>query len=346
MFSAFVIAAALNSMAGAADVPAPPDAQLVLEIRAKAIYPDDKSFASAGDSGPDSFASYIYIGTTGCELGASNNEPTRPLSAGWHVTGTVLQRTGDSLLARIEWQRLWEQSQRLPGSDKRTMDVWIHSGDSLPLDEIASVPTGTCKARGARLEATVSDHLIGPPRAHMSGTVGAGARASGTGSGGGAGSGSGTSSSASVAFGGATGSGGASAGPGFGPGIASTIPMDLDVWLVHTRADGAETTQHQRVSGGQGRFTFRAITIGTAKGDASVQVEGGVQAVVDVSGERQLRVSVQREVTGAASSKGTSLSAYQLPGPDDVYAIELPSLRVKGEIVKADRVSIRVRPAK
>jgi hypothetical protein len=72
----------------------------------------------------------------------------------------------------------------------------------------------------------------------------------------------------------------------------------------------------------------------------------GEQAVVDVSGERQLRVSVQRQVTGAAASKGTSLSAYQLPGPDDVYAIELPPLNVKGEVLKADRVSIRVGLAK
>ena len=68
--------------------------------------------------------------------------------------------------------------------------------------------------------------------------------------------------------------------------------------------------------------------------------------MVDVSGERQLRVSVRRDVTGAAASKGVSLSAYQLPGPDDVYAIELPQLNVKGEAVKADRVSIRVRLAK
>src|SRR6187455_273228 len=72
MFAPFVIAAALSSIAGAADVPATPDAQLVLEIRAKAIYPDDKSFARAGDSGADSVASFIYIGPTGCELGASN----------------------------------------------------------------------------------------------------------------------------------------------------------------------------------------------------------------------------------------------------------------------------------
>jgi hypothetical protein len=361
MFAPLVIAAALGSMAGAADVPAPPDGELVLEIRAKAIYPDDKSFARAGDSGAVTVASYIYIVPNGCGLGASTNEPTQPLSGGWHVTGRVLQRTGDSLLARIEWQRLWEQSQRLPASEPRSMEVWIHSGDSLPLDEIASSPTEKCKALGARLEATVTDQLIGPPRAHMSGTGVGGARAGGTGSGGGAGSGGGTGAGgarAGATGGGGTGngggtsanmsvgSGGASTGPGFGPGVASTIPLDLDVWLVHTRADGGETTQHQRVSGGQSQFTFQAITIGTARGEASVQVQGGVQAVVDVSGERQLRVSVQRQVTGAASSRGTSLSAYQLPGPDDVYAIELPPLNVKGEMLKADRVSIRVRLAK
>lgn len=336
MFAPLVIAAALSSLAAAADVPAAPDGELVLDIRAKAIYPDDKSFARAGDSGAVSVASFIYIGPTGCELGASNNEPTRPLSAGWHVTGRVLQRTGDSLLAHIEWQRLWEQSQRLPSSQKQSMEVWIHAGDSLPLDEIASAPTGACKAQGARLEATVSDQLSGPPRAHMSGIVGAGPIGTGTGGAGAAG----------ARAGGATGSGGASAGPSFGSGVASTIPVDLDVWLVHTRADGAETTQHQRVGRGQGQFTFQAITIGTSRGEASVQIEGGVQAVVDVSGERQLRVSVQRQVTGAASSKGTSLSAYQLPGPDDVYAIELPPLNVKGEVLKADRVSIRVRLAR
>ena len=118
------------------------------------------------------------------------------------------------------------------------------------------------------------------------------------------------------------------------------------MWLVHTRADGSEDTQHQRVSGGEGSFSFAAMSIGTAKGDASVHVEGSARAVVDVSGERQLRVTVRRDVSGAAASKGVSLSAYQLPGPDDVYAIELPPLNVKGEAVKADSVSIRVRLAK
>ena len=154
-----------------------------------------------------------------------------------------------------------------------------------------------------------------------------------------------TGGSGSGASGG-TGSGGASAGAAFGPGVASTLPVDLDVWLVHTRADGAEDTLHQRVTAAQSQFTFPAITIATAQGNASVQVDGGVRAVVDVSGERQLRVSVRRAVTGAVSSNGSSLSAYQIPGPDDVYAIELPALRVKAEIVKADRVSIRVRLAR
>jgi len=325
MFAPLLLAAAFTSLTGAAGVPPALDAQLVLEIRATAIYPDVKSFARAGDSNPDSLATYIYIGPTGCEIGASSNEPTRPVSAGWHVTGRVLQRTGDSVLARLEWQRVWEQSQRVSGGSKKTMDVWIQAGDSLPLDEIASVPTPPCRAQGARLEATVTEQVIGPPGARMSGTVGAGATGRGTGGGTGAGAG---------------------AGPTFGPGIASILPVDLDVWLVHTRADGTEDTQHQRVSDGQGAFSFPAISIATAQGIATVRIEGGVRAVVDVSGERQLRVSVRREVTGAGASKGQSLSAYQLPGPDDVYAIELPALRVNGGAVKAVRLSIRVRLAK
>ena len=174
MFAPLLLAAALGS-----------DAQLVLDIRAKAIYPDDKSFARAGDSNVESVASYIFIGATGCELGASSSEPTRPISAGWHVTGKVLQRTGDSLLARIEWERLWDQSHRLTGGSKKSMEVWIRAGDSLPLDEIASTPTPPCRAQGARLEATVTDQVVGPPAAHMTGTVGAGPIGHGTGSGGG-----------------------------------------------------------------------------------------------------------------------------------------------------------------
>jgi hypothetical protein len=327
MFTSLLIAAALTSIAGRPDVPPGPQRQLVLEIVGKTVYADGSTRGWAGDSDPASFGGYVYTGATGCELGAADNEPAKQPSSGWRIAGRVLQRTNDTLLVRIEWQRVWEQSRRLPDGLKGSMEVSIREGDRLPLDEINSAPAGPCQALGVRLEAAVLDRPVTPPTAKMRGGVGAGAgRIGGIGQAAGAGTGQG------VAVG------------GYGPGIASTTPAELDVWLVHTRADGTEDAQYQRVRTPEGRFQFPAITIATANGDASVQIGGGVAAIIDVTGEKQLRLAVQRRIAGGG--QGQSLSAYQMPGPDDVYAIELPDIRAKGEIVKADSVSIRLRLAR
>lgn len=319
MLGSILIAAALIAIPAVQEVPAGPQRQLVLEMWAKTTYPDGKTGGTAGESDADRLTGYVYSGATGCELGAASKEPIGVKSAGWRIDGRVLQRVGDSLFVRIEWQRLWEQSRRLADGLKGSMDVWMREGDRLPLDEINSTPSGACQANGMRLEATVADRPVPPPSAKMSGVE----------VGGGAGAGSGRVEVAS-----------------HGPGIASTTPVQLDVWLVHTRADGTEAEQHQRLSTPAERFRFSPIAIATSAGTATVQVDGSLAAVVDVSGERQLRLSVQRVVTGGAASRGVSVSAYRMPGPDDVYAIELPQLRVKGEIVKSDRVSIRIRLAK
>ncbi len=82
----------------------------------------------------------------------------------------------------------------------------------------------------------------------------------------------------------------------------------------------------------------------TSEGDATYQVGGAIAAVIDVTGEKQLRVVIERKATGGAGvGGGQSLGAYQMPGPGDVYSFEIPAPRVKGRDVKSDRLSIRVR---
>lgn len=336
MIAYLLVAASLGlSAAAASDLPQAPPTELVLAISASPILPGGKDLSYARASDPTSFTEYLFsMDNSPCSVGGSVRDLASPPTYGWRVSGRVLQRLDENLLVQIEWQRLWEQSQRLNNGLKGSMQVSLHVGDRLPLDEIYVPAVPGCDALGTRLEATVFERVVSPPRAKMRGTgamVGVGA---GRGSGSGMGSGQGQGETALA---------------GFGPGISSlAAPVAVELWLVHTLPDGGEKVQRMTVPASpSSRFRFPAIKIATAEGDATVEISGGVAAVVDVSGEKQLRMLIQRRVSDnpLVIGGGTSISAYQMPKPGDVYSFETPALRVKGVEVKSDRVSLRLRLA-
>jgi len=334
MTTCLLVAALLGLPAsGLSDVPQAPPTELVLVVSASPIRPDRTSLSSASASDPTSFAEYLFSSTTPCSVGGSVRDLASPPNYGWRVSGRVLRRLGENLLVEIEWQRLWEQSQRLDNGLKGSMQVSLHVGDRLPLDDIYVPLVPGCDALGTHLEATVIERVVSPPRAKMSGTATIAARA-GTGTGSGVVLRNGEGQSATTLT-------------GFGPGIASLAArVDVELWLVHTMPSGGEEVQRMTVPASpSSRFRFPAISIASAEGDATVEISGGVAAVVDVSGEKQLRVLIERLVTDnlLVNGQGQSLGAYQMPKPGDVYSFEIPAVRSKGVEVKSDRVSLRLR---
>ncbi len=359
------LAAASAVAPSVAEGPQGPGTQIMLELTAKGIYADGKGSGRASSTDLNSIDGFVYTGSTPCELGASRSEPgwMKP-GNGWRVSGRVLRHESDGLFVQIDWKRVWTESQRNDTGPGGTLQVFIHSGESVPLEEIPIAPSGSCKAIGARLEASAVVVPNRPPTARMRGTVGTSVDGihAGAGAGVGAGVGAGNRLPPVGPVGGGASAGAGSSGgvgggiganatdlAGFGPGIASLAdPVAFDLFLVHTRADGSEDVRQVNLpASGVVHFNFSAITVSTAEGDAKLEISGAIAAVVDVTGEKQLRVIIDRRVTGNGSvnSQGHSRGAYQMPGPDDVYSFETPDLRSKGVEVKSDRVAVRLRLA-
>ncbi len=330
MIAMLLAAASLVVPALGAQAPQEAPTQLVLTISATPVYPDGKVRTWVGSDGITSEdTGYLFGGPNPCSAGASVKEPDEKSphgvpGYGWRYSARVLQRQDDNLLVEISWQRLWEQSRRIENGQKGSMQVSLHSGDRLPLDDIFMPLVDGCNASGLHLEASAVKRAVPTPGAKMSGVEVARARAAEL-------------------------ERGTTSVTGFGSGIASSAePVNVDVWLVHTLANGTEEVQRMTMSASpSSQFRFPPITVGTAEGNATVEISGGVWAIVDTSGEKQLRVMIGRVVRDnpALNGVGHSISAHPMPKPGEVYSFETPELRSKGEPVKSDRVSLRLRIA-
>jgi hypothetical protein len=335
MIATLFVAASLVG-AAAQQAPQGPPKELVLRISATPIYPDGKVHSWVGSDGVTSEdTGYLFGGPNPCTAGASVKEPdaSSPHGVpgyGWRYFARVLQRQDDNLLVEIEWQRLWDQSRRIENGQRGSMQVSLHVGDRLPLDDIFVPLVAGCDASGMHLEASASERTVPAPGAKMSVVNGvAGARAA--------------ELESMVRS-------GAGATVGFGSGIASAAePVNVDLWLVHELANGTdEEVQRMTMSASpSSQFRFPPITVGTAVGNATVEISGNVSAIVTASGDKQLRILIGRVVRDnpALNGVGSSVSAHPMPKPGEVYSFETPELRSKGEPVKSDRVSLRLRIA-
>ncbi len=357
MLELFMIAAALSGPAVVPEAPQRAGMQLVLQVRVISVYPDGSVRGYAAGSDPEAFDGYVYSGPEPCTIGGSNSDPTaRKPEFGWRIAGRVLERNGKQFLAQVDWQRHWVQGKLVTDSRKESQQLSISIGDRIMLDQFDIPPSDSCDALGVRLEATVEERPIPPPRAKMTGTVGAVA------GGGGAGAAAGGRVVPILplqdpATRGASGSGAAAGGRGaasselavFGPGVASLgEPAEVDLFLVHVRPDGSEDVKRMRVPASpNSRFHFEPISVETSVGPATLLVGGAIAAVVTDSGERQLRVVIDRQIMNnpKINGRGQSLGAYKMPGASDVYSFETPQLSSRGVPVTSDRVSVRMKLA-
>jgi hypothetical protein len=223
---------------------------LVLEIALRRYSSDGKVAGHAGNSGTeDKVESYVWTMGSSCGLSSSSTEPSSVPGFGWHFTGTVVSRTADQVVARIEWRRLWENGQRVQGGASGSATHTLKNGERVELDRATPAGASSCGASDVKLEASIAPRA---PLALTTTTPGRGGR------------GALTTTRNQPAKGTARGRGGAIA-PVLTPDqgrlamrSAGGGSYEAELWLVHKRPDGTETVQQQTVRFSSGFFYFNS----------------------------------------------------------------------------------------
>jgi hypothetical protein len=135
-----------------------------------------------------------------------------------------------------------------------------------------------------------------------------------------------------------------------------TRQFDVDLWLVRNAPGRKEEAVHQSLNGvrGSAQFAFAPVSIETPRGNVNLQVTGLFRLTTDDLGAQQLVFITTRSVRFAPaggssrdtppSMTGTSTTTNPMPGPDDVLAFEMPSIRMpNGGPALPDQFAIRVR---
>jgi hypothetical protein len=137
-----------------------------------------------------------------------------------------------------------------------------------------------------------------------------------------------------------------------GPGAGSRGPalLDTELWLVHTRPDGAEDGRHVTIQpdASGAPYAFPALTIPTTKGTMKVEVSGVIRPTVRGGSVTGLSVRLDRRLTSDGTppidTRGDSSKEISLPNPNDVIAFEMPALpSPAGELLSGHQFSLRLR---
>jgi hypothetical protein len=158
--------------------PAIGQAALVFQVGIHRYLADGRVGGSAGDSGTESFQSYVWTPQSLCGFTASNDAPTSPPGFGWHFEGTVVSRTSTQMTVRVTWKRWWQHGARVADGPGGSQTVTLRDGERIELDRVTPVGPSSCGAVDARLEASVL-----PPMAYRMATQtfrGRGAGSAGT----------------------------------------------------------------------------------------------------------------------------------------------------------------------
>ncbi|HEY7474870.1 MAG TPA: hypothetical protein VH679_07650 [Vicinamibacterales bacterium] len=304
-----------------------PQTELMLEIGLHTEQSDGRRSSFAGNHGTELFESYVWGNESLCWLSASGREPSTVPVIGWQFRGRVLKRNGDDFLVDIEWRRTWDRSVRLAEGPKGSMQVTLHSGDRLLLDEVVPADVNACRIARARLEAAIvpyalSRRLVGGVVGGSGGT-GSGAASMGAGRGGtGAGGGSGTAT-------GGRGGGGGGQTTSKVPPLYETMSRQVgaEVWLVHKLPSGPEEVQRLTLTFGRipTRFAFPPIEV-VKDGDRAVVDISGSLRLLPVTSQEKLLVQLDRAIRKERTFGGGTVKQLDLPSSDDVVSFELPLL--------------------
>jgi hypothetical protein len=83
-------------------------------------------------------------------------EPT-DAGYGWRVASQVISRSDKDVVISIDWRRMWDGGKKIPKGPGGTVQLTLHPGDRIPLDQISnSSPRHDCRAVGLGLEVRLS----------------------------------------------------------------------------------------------------------------------------------------------------------------------------------------------
>jgi hypothetical protein len=345
-------------LAGAAAVSAQtPAPEPIVQIGVFGYQADGTNTGAAYDTEP-SLESVVYVGSTLCQVGAGHRPAPTYATHAWRFSGRVLSKTAEEAVVQLTWQRVIEGAAPA-GTPEASVQLTLRAGDRVPLDTAAPQSQSSCSVTSAVFEARYMPRRFGAHSITV-GPSGVRVGASGVGrtsGGGGAtrGTGGGTDTGAATSGVSATGGGVRihATDPGLKPGErAGERLFEVNLWLVHKAPGKADEVLHQVLrAGAEGAaFAFAPVSVDTSHGPIMVQIAGSFvfparQRLVFTTNRRVTRARTDQPARDRTKFvEGNSVTAKEMPGPDDVLSFEMPPvLSEKGEPALPDQFSVRVR---
>jgi hypothetical protein len=372
MLSSLVIALASGSAASARQPPPDP----VVHVGLFNYGQDGRVMGAAYENDQNALRSTVWTSRTGCQIGAGNGKAPAAATDAWEFSGRVLSGGADGATIQLDWRKTIDDGRPIAGTTT-SQQLTLTKGQPVVLDSVTTLSpcAGNAVVFEARYDVDFIQQRIGtlPGRGGGGARKGAATESSGgfaTGAGASSGSGLGGGRGGRVSAGAGAGSGaGSGAGAGAGSGGAVTENqaaraagfLNVELWFIRNVGGQEEVIAHptMRMTEDGASFSFAPITITSPKGAAGVvQVTGRLRVIRSPAGERQLefttvrRFSSDRRVTSpdAASVRdevrqvsGNSTTTHPMPGPEEVLAFELPTIRTADGAVFPDALSVRLR---
>jgi hypothetical protein len=157
----------LQAGGGAVTPPAPvkPPGDFVVLVAAP-VYQPDGTITAETVALPQTGAGLVHLFARRslCNPAvAGTAEPTDALF-GWRVASQIVNRTERDVVVSIDWRRLWDDGRKTSNGPGATVQLTLHTGDRIPLDQIPnSKPTENCRAVGLGLEVRLAQAEASAP---------------------------------------------------------------------------------------------------------------------------------------------------------------------------------------
>jgi hypothetical protein len=377
----------VTALWGTALVQSATDPPVQLEVAVRSYHADGSPRAYALGTPNESAPSYVWVDMTACSVGSGIFRSSSPSAITWQYVGRIVEHRGSQYAIEISVRRMDKTaSEASPRSltlslgepvvlDEVSAQSRCGMGSAQLEVSVANPIEGRFGAGGRGRSASGVRGLTGAGGGGGT-SAGGGAGSAGGNSFGGSGGGTGAGVTGVGATGGQARSGVMSAaalartaaigdtavidfsGNGVG-GTANGGPVrtllrplpaasyDVEVWLVHTTADGPPATW--QLSGhldslGQ-VMGFSPVAVQTTQGVATVSVAAMLRPMITADGLTVLRATIAR-VLSSGEGFGVSDKVIPMPSPADVVSFEMPSHARSSDPIVQFSLRVRITPGR